>query len=89
MVYDVDDLIFDPDGDDHLQGLAASPSQTPRMSESFRSAMMLCDAVSVSTSYLKQRVDCFHPACTVMPNGISRKLQMLGANHRKSGKPGR
>lgn len=57
IAYDIDDLVADED-----------PS---RFSRSIAAMMGEADLVTVSTAFLKARVDAIHPACTVVRNGLS------------------
>ncbi len=60
IVYDLDDLIFEP-----LDSGAAGDWQ------SHRRAIERADVVTVSTPFLKDRIDAFHRNCVVVENGLS------------------
>jgi glycosyltransferase involved in cell wall biosynthesis len=73
LFYDVDDLIFDEEGASHLDKFSQCPS-ADRAIERNREAMILCDAVFCSTSYLQERAARFHPNVVIMKNGLSQRL---------------
>ena len=83
IIYDVDDLIFDVEGEAHLSSLRRHDG-SQSLSARFREAMELCDVVTTSTLYLKQRINGFHQRCLVMRNGVSQALLNLSDGHNPS-----
>ncbi len=69
VVYDCDDLLFDENGGTYLRRIGKKKCDRSRM---FRQAMELCDVITVSTEYLKQKAEFFHPDVRVIRNALSQ-----------------
>ncbi len=77
VIYDVDDLIFDEGGEEHLSSFtrAKGVTNTRRdIHKSYLNAMQKADLITVSTNFLKSRVEKFHSPCVVMKNGLSQSF---------------
>ncbi len=85
VIYDIDDLLFDPRGADHVAGVSGQAAAAGSDAvERYRRAMLASDLVLCSTGYLKDLVDGFHPSCAVMRNGASKALLDLAAGRSPS-----
>ena len=70
VVYDTDDLLFDREGGSYLQG-GQKGAQYSAGWQPYADAMSLCDAVSVSTSVLRDRAMAIHDDVYHLPNALS------------------
>lgn len=69
IIYDTDDLIFSEDGASYLTEIG---NERYRFRfEAYRKAMQACDAVTVSTLFLAERVRKFHPRVYLLRNALS------------------
>ena len=84
LFYDVDDLIFDKTGASHLEKFIRK-KESGDISQKYRDAMNLCDAILCSTQYLAERAERFHPNVTVMKNGLSQGFIDLANDTRSQG----
>ena len=70
VVYDTDDLIFEPGVSDYLESVSSANYKTTI--PMYRAAMEACDVVLVATDRLRQAASRFHPDVRVMSNGLCR-----------------
>jgi len=70
VVYDTDDLIFNNDVANYLSNIGEGRYQFEP--EGYLKAIQACDAVTVSTTYLANRVKKFHPQVYLLRNALSR-----------------
>lgn len=89
IVYDVDDLLFGDNTRFHVSSFHCPESQKKEKAEvlqRYRDAMLQCDVVFVSTSYLKSIADQFHRDVRLMRNGLSREMFSFSkSNEKKQG----
>ena len=82
VLFDTDDLVFDPAVLDHVAALEDMPSDEVRLYaeglERYRRSLQECDAVIVSTSTLKGLAGELHPRVVVSPNVASRAMVEAG-----------
>lgn len=76
IVFDIDDFVKETPG---------SASFAPSIEQTMR----LCDTVTVSGSFLRDRVAAFHPDCRILRNKLSRTVIETGAAASRARQPGR
>ena len=69
-IYDTDDLVFEDSVSQYFSSLNRKRKFKPKH---YREMMQLCDAVSVSTSYLKTRAEQFHDNVFLLRNALSQE----------------
>lgn len=69
VVYDTDDLVFCEDAEVYLTAIGQGRYQFK--AEGYLKALQACDAVTVSTPYLKERAGQFHPEVYLLRNALS------------------
>jgi len=69
LVYDSDDLIFSEDAATYLSNIGNKRYQ--QKYKGYLEAMLACDAVTVSTTYLANKVKEFHPNVYLLRNALS------------------
>lgn len=89
-VFDVDDLVFEPESADLLHGLATL-GETDRLNavaglERLRETLLLCDYGTCTTRALASRFERLGKSCSVIPNTIN-DLQLGLAQEIKKSKP--
>jgi hypothetical protein len=76
-VYDIDDLVFEPESADLLYGLSAlTDSDKQRSIHNMRllkEALLACDYATCTTKSLSKRIEALGKICHVIPNAINRK----------------
>lgn len=76
VIYDTDDLLFDPDGLRYLRA-GQKAVNYERGSEPYAQAIAACDAVSVSTGFLQDRTRLLNPHSHVLLNALSASYLAL------------
>jgi len=70
LIYDTDDLLFDPDGIDYLSQGSKAKNYISGW-KPYADAMAMCDAVTVSTDFLATRAQIINPNTHVILNALS------------------
>lgn len=81
VVFDVDDLVFDPDIIGHIDGFRAlSPEEQQRYIDGvhqYRELLMASDLLTVPTEYLRARAESLGKAAFVIPNSINEQQEAI------------
>ena len=76
-VFDVDDLVFEPESADLLYGLTALGKMDRQKAveglERIRETLLLCDFATCTTKVLAKQIEHLGKSCYVIPNTINRK----------------
>lgn len=91
VIYDTDDLIFDSGGEAHLMAFAHGERQEKAnfgLHAKYREVMQKADIITVSTDFLKSKVDEFHGSCVVMKNGLSKEFIRRTCKAKTPARPG-
>ena len=88
VIFDTDDLVFDPDVVGHVAALDDLPDEEVRLYGEglvrYRRTMQECDAAVVSTTALKRLAADVHPRVLVAPNVASRAMVDAGDAARRA-----
>src|SRR6185369_9352566 len=76
LVFDVDDLVFEPESADLLHGLSTL-GETDRLKaiegiKRLRETLLLCDYTTCTTMALAERIELLGKSCFVIPNTINK-----------------
>jgi glycosyltransferase involved in cell wall biosynthesis/GT2 family glycosyltransferase len=89
-VFDVDDLVFEPESADLLHGLSALGKadriKAVERLQRLRQTLLACDYATCTTKALAGRIEHLGKRCFVIPNTINRRQLELAREIRKSGK---
>jgi glycosyltransferase involved in cell wall biosynthesis len=83
LVFDVDDLVFEPESAALLHGLSALGDADRMLAikdiSRLRDTLLLCDFATCTTSALAKRVELLDKRCFVIPNSINKKqIELAG-----------
>ncbi|MBC2717412.1 MAG: glycosyltransferase family 4 protein [Desulfobacteraceae bacterium] len=76
-IYDTDDFLFDEESIEQFP--------LPDSAKAYRTMMEKCDVILVSTRYLQQRAELFHPDVRVVKNGLSKEFVAKAEFVRRNG----
>ncbi|WP_316151124.1 methyltransferase domain-containing protein [Cupriavidus sp. BIC8F] len=83
VVFDVDDLVFDPDVIDQIDGFRQLPESEQKQYidgvHHYRELLLAADMVTVPTEYLRARVEKLGKTAVVIPNSINEAQQTVAA----------
>ncbi|KJK25726.1 hypothetical protein UB46_03475 [Burkholderiaceae bacterium 16] len=83
VVFDVDDLVFEPEVIDQIDGFRLLPEGQQRQYidgvHQYRELLLAADLVTVPTEYLRARVEKLGRTAAVIPNSINRAQQDIAS----------
>lgn len=93
VIFDIDDLVFEPDIIDQIDGFKLLPESEQQIYidgvNSYRKLLLASDLVTVTTDYLRERVESLDKPVTVIPNSINFDQQQIAFDIEKQKKPAR